>query len=85
MKVFNGKKIEKQSLINAFEDALGMSKKHPEVTYYILDKPRCRAQALSVDWVIKQQLIYGDWQPIAKVNDGNITYDLTAKDLVSLF
>lgn len=37
----------KQSLVNIIAEAQRMSTEHPEITYYVLDKPRKRAVCVS--------------------------------------
>ena len=51
--------VEKKSLVYAMEEAQQLSLKHPNVTYYVLDKPRKRAVCSGSDWIRKERIMQG--------------------------
>ena len=60
----------KKSLQEALEEARVHSLKHPNITCYVVDKPRCRAKVYTVGWYAVQAVNYDGYHPVATFKNG---------------
>lgn len=59
----------KKSLAEAIERGLEYSKKFPETTVYVMDKPRQHAAVHTSEWVYREKILAG-WHTVKKFLNG---------------
>ena len=60
---------QKKSLLEAVERARELSTAHPQTTYYVMDRPRKRAEVHAVEWIYRELVLEG-WHCYCKFRDG---------------
>lgn len=60
----------KKSLIEAETQAKNLSIKNPNTTYYVLDKRRGKAVCLSVDFLIKEKIVFENYYGVCRYKAG---------------
>lgn len=60
----------KKSLIEAENEAKDMSIKNPNITYYVLDKKKGKAVCLSVDFLIKEKIVFENYYGVCRYKAG---------------
>lgn len=59
----------KKSLVEAIEQARRMSEEHPDMIYYVMDKPRHHAACHGSYWVVKEKILAG-WSVYCRFQNG---------------
>lgn len=60
----------KKSPIEAEAEAKNLSIKNPNVTYYVLDKKRGKAVCLSVDFLVKEKIVFENYYGVCRYKTG---------------
>lgn len=60
----------KKSLEMARQTAISMSREHPSIKYYVLDKPRCQAHCFSIGWAVSDLIQNHDYHTAEIYCDG---------------
>lgn len=60
----------KKSLIEAETEAKNLSIKNPNTTYYVLDKRRGRAVCLSVDFLVREKIVFENYYGVCRYKAG---------------
>ena len=65
----------KKSLKEAMQEAMEHSKKFPNITCYVLDKPRCKAKVYTVGWLAMRAIHYDGYYPVASFKNGKQIFE----------
>lgn len=60
----------KKSLIEAEAEAKNLSIKNPNTIYYVLDKRRGKAVCLSIDFLIKEKIVFENYYGVCRYKAG---------------
>ena len=60
----------KKSLIEAETEAKNLSIKNPNTAYYVLNKRRGRAVCLSVDFLVREKIVFENYYGVCRYKAG---------------
>ncbi len=59
----------KKSLKQAINNAIVHSRLFPDITVYVMDKPRKKAVVSTVDWIVRERILEG-YSTVARYRNG---------------